>query len=107
MSRLVGGTMTTTIVNAKEFASRSSKISKTPEWEEVTQAITKGIAEGQAIRTSFCAETIHTFKNSEKAALAFVQKINRDFKDDYISRVHGGDVIILKRNKKKGSKNQT
>jgi hypothetical protein len=91
--------MPTILVNTNELGLRSSKISKTLEYEEIVEAIKKGIPSGKSIRTSFTKETIAVFKTKEKAALAFVQKINRDYKE-LIARVLDGDVVVSKREKK-------
>jgi hypothetical protein len=91
--------MPTVLVNTNELELRSSKISKAQEYQEIVEAIKKGVPSGKSIRTSFTKETITAFKTKEKAALAFVQKINRDYKE-FIARALDGDVVVSKRDKK-------
>jgi hypothetical protein len=78
------------IVKVSELAPlfRRSKISSTPEWTEIKNALEKGLPRDSAIRITFTKATIEIFNNDlQKTAVAFLMKLRKDYGDKYQIRL--------------------
>jgi hypothetical protein len=80
---------------------KPSKLSRTPEYAEITTALKGKLGSDEFIKMSFTPETIELFVTKEKAATAFMQRLTReDTGKLYSIRAIGGEIVIQNRKPK-------